>query len=100
MGNTGVFVPCTIACTAIGISGVTVAALVSVAAGDGVMTKKVGVSCAGRAVLVPPDGAGAVAVEDAVACALGAALGIGAVGTALGRFIKNSTAATATDKKP
>ncbi len=44
MGNTGVLVPCTIACTAMGMNGVPVAALVSVAAGDGVMTKKVGVS--------------------------------------------------------
>ncbi len=38
MGKTGVFVPCTMACTANGMEGVLVTALVSVAAGDGVMT--------------------------------------------------------------
>jgi len=40
--KTGVIVPCSIACTAIGREGVAVASLVAVVIGEGVITKKVG----------------------------------------------------------
>ena len=42
-GKTGVIVPCTIACTAIGRKGVEVEEPVGETAGDGVITKKVAV---------------------------------------------------------
>jgi hypothetical protein len=50
MGNTGVMLPCTMACTAIGMKGVVVAASVAVLAGEGVITKYVGVGATGAAV--------------------------------------------------
>jgi hypothetical protein len=52
IGKTGVLVPCTMACTAIGMKGVSVAGLVSVMDGEGVITKKVGVGCEGAGVSV------------------------------------------------
>ncbi len=98
IGNTGVLVPCTMACTAIGMEGVPVKALVAVAAGDGVMTKEVDVAGAGVDVLVAE--AGTPVVVDREGFVLGTIVGCGVGGRAEGRFVKNRTAATATDKKP
>jgi len=50
--KTGVIVPCSIACTAIGREGVAVASLVAVVIGDGVSTKKVGLLCAATGLVV------------------------------------------------
>ncbi len=90
--------PCTMACTAIGMEGVPVMALVAVAASDGVMTKDVGVGGAGVKVLVAD--AGTPVVVDKEGFVLGAMVGCGAGCRAAGRFAKNRTAATATEKKP
>jgi hypothetical protein len=79
-----------------GMNGVVVAALVSVAAGDGVITKKVGVSCVGAAVCVD---AGRVAVGDA-ATEVAVEMGAGVCGVAAGRFTKSRAAATATESRP
>lgn len=46
IGKTGVMVPATMACTAMGISGVPVTPLVAVLTGDGVMTGDVAVAVA------------------------------------------------------
>ena len=51
-GKTGVIVSCTMAWTAMGKKGVGVEAPVAVAAGDGVITKKVAVAAGGREVSV------------------------------------------------
>src|SRR5512144_1965011 len=96
MGKTGVMLPCTMACTAIGMKGVVVAALVSVAAGEGVMTKNVGVAWVGAGLGVGP---GSVAVADA-ATDVCVASGVDVCGAAAGRFRKNSEAATATERRP
>jgi len=96
IGKTGVMLPCTMAWTAMGMKGVVVAALVSVAAGEGVMTKKVGVSCVGAGVWLAAD---SVAVGDATTD-VAVASGVGACGAAVGRFINNRTAATATESRP
>jgi hypothetical protein len=50
--KTGVIVPCSIACTAIGREGVAVASLVAVVIGDGVITKKVGLLWAAAGLVV------------------------------------------------
>ena len=91
MGKTGVMLPCTMACTAIGMKGVVVAALVSVAAGEGVMTKNVGVAWVGTGLGVGP---GDVAVGDA-ATDVWVASGVGICGAAAGLFKKNSAPAIA-----
>ncbi len=96
MGNTGVMLPCTMACTAIGMKGVVVTALVAVNSGEGVMTKKVGVSCWGAAVALAT---GAVDVADA-GMGVAVRLGAGAWRGAVGRLRKNRDAATATDRRP
>ena len=69
-GNSGVAVPWTIACTAIGSAGVEVSPLVGVAAGEGVRTKDVGEIWFGAAVWVgePREVGGAVAVRAAIVC--------------------------------
>lgn len=100
MGNTGVLVPWTIACTAIGMDGVLVAGLVSVAAGDGVITKKVGVSCTCTSARVFVAATGTVSVGETTAGVLDVAVDCGATARVAGRFMKNRTAATMTEKKP
>ena len=100
IGNTGVFVPWTMACTAIGINGVLVAGLVSVAAGEGVMTKKVGVSWSGTGLLVAGAEAGGAVINEVGTLVRGTAVWLGTACGTLGRFMKNRTAATATDRNP
>src|SRR5512138_3725561 len=96
MGKTGVMLPCTMAWTAMGMKGVVVAALVLVAAGEGVMTKNGGVACAGTGLGVGP---GSVAVGDAETD-VWVASGVGVGGGAAGRLRKNNEAATATESRP
>ncbi len=98
IGKTGVMVPCTIACTAIGMEGVSVAALVAVATGEGVMTKNVGVVSVGTA--VPSAERVEEGVKEAGMLVFGALVGAGAAGGRLGWFMNSRTIATATEKRP
>lgn len=111
IGNTGVMLPSTMAWTAIGMSGVGVTAGVSVAAGEGVMTKEVawlaaavgvsrtaGAAARGEGVTVTaPSALGALGVLVVLPDAPGAA---GAAGFVAGRFSTSKTAATATERIP
>ncbi len=98
IGNTGVFVSCTMACTAKGIDGVPVTELVSVAAGDGVSTKNVAVAGAAVAVLVAE--AGTLTVADGETWVWGSVLGVDAGDGGAGRLATNRIPATMTEKKP
>jgi hypothetical protein len=97
IGNTGVLVPCTIACTAIGMNGVSVAGLVSVITGEAVITKDVDVGCAGANVSVAAACTVTVGEADRT---VAVAVGTGVAGRLAGRFRRRSTTATATDKRP
>jgi hypothetical protein len=97
-GKTGVMVPCIMASTAIGKAGVDVDALVGVAAGDGVITKKVAVFSGGAGVLVAEPVASGEA--DGETFVLGAAVGTGAAGLSVGWFKNNKTTATNTEMTP
>ncbi len=108
IGKTGVMVPATMACTAMGISGVPVTPLVAVSAGGGVMATDVEVR-EGAAAAVSCGNAGA-AVGEGVCIAVGEAgaevllVALVGLGTATawgpGRFMTSMIAATATDKSP
>lgn len=90
--------PCTIACTAIGIAGVGVKPRVAVMAGDGVMTKNVGVFCGRAAGFVGRLVAGARV--DVGRLPLVVALGAGALGFPAGRLTSSRTTATTTESRP
>jgi hypothetical protein len=98
IGKTGVMLPCTIACTAIGMKGVVVAALVFVIAGDGVITKNVGVSSTEVGVSLGMDRT--VEVAEAGTLVFIAVFGTLIAGLPAGRFMKSKAAATATERTP
>jgi len=80
------------------MDGVAVEGLVAVIAGEGVMTKNVGVLAAGLGLAttgIVADGA-----AEATTCVGGAAVGAGDDGFTADRFIMTKTAATATKKRP
>ncbi len=99
MGKTGVMLPCTIASTAIGMDGVPVAGAVAVIAGEGVITKYVGVLPAGVGLSASSE----VAVGEADAEATAVEAGFDAVGTARGEAggcVTMRPMATATESRP
>lgn len=80
------------------MAGVPVAGRVEVTAGEGVMTKKVGVLAAGLG--LPRTGIVAVCEAGAVVVKLAVAVKAGTDRAGTGRFITNKTVATATDNSP
>jgi hypothetical protein len=98
MGNTGVTLPSTMACTAMGMAGVVVEAGVELLCSEGVITNAVEVLACGLGLL---DGDGvALGDGEAATCVRVAAAGAGIDGVTLGRLISMSTIATATEKMP
>ncbi len=90
--------PCTMACTAMGMAGVGVKPLVAVMAGDGVMTKNVGVFCGRAAGFVGRLVAGRRVDVDGLGLVV--ALGTGALGFRAGRLTSSRTTATTTESRP
>lgn len=98
IGNTGVMLPCTMAWTGMGIEGVLVDSWVAVMAGEGVITKKVGVLGAG--VGLARGGRVAVGEAETEMLVRVAVAGAGTDGLRAGRFVMNSAAATTIERMP